>query len=465
MAAAPLAAALALALAPAPAAPAPTAPAPTAPAPTAPTAPAPAAPTAPASPFAPAAPDPAAADAGSPLEPVTFDEAVARALARSPASLFAAEEVRRAEGLRTEAASGALPQLGATATQTRLDADRVTGSGSSARVVAARDQTSLSAALAVPLVAPSRWAQWAHAEQQVDAARAGEGDARRAAALAAGRAYLAVLAGRSVLRVAESARDGARAHHDFARTRRAAGLGNALDELQAEQELEASEVQVQAAADALDRAREALGLATGGDAPLDALERPPLPEPAGPEPAGVERRADVRAARSRAGAADRVARDAWADWLPALLGTAQAFFQDPATLTTPRTGWQAQLVLSVPIVEGGLRLGQAREREALRQEAALEVDALLRQARSEVRAAWAALGRARLAAAAARRGAVAADAALALADAAWKEGAVNSLQVVDAQRRARDAGIAAAVAEQGERQALLDLLAATGSFP
>ncbi|HET9553971.1 MAG TPA: hypothetical protein VFP50_13460, partial [Anaeromyxobacteraceae bacterium] len=66
---------------------------------------------------------------------------------------------------------------------------------------------------------------------------------------------------------------------------------------------------------------------------------------------------------------------------------------------------------------------------------------------------------------AARRGAAAADAALALADAAWKEGAVNSLQVVDAQRRARDADVAAVVAEQGQRQALLDLLAATGSFP
>ncbi|HET9554791.1 MAG TPA: TolC family protein, partial [Anaeromyxobacteraceae bacterium] len=327
----------------------------------------------------------AAAGAAPALEPVGFDEAVARALARSPAALLAAEEVRRAEGLRAEVAAGALPQLGATATQTRLDADRVTGSGASARIVAARDQSSLALALSVPLVAPSRWVQWSHADEAVGVARAGEGDARRAAALAAGRAYLAVLAGRSVLRVAESARDGAQAHWEFARTRRAAGLGNALDELQAEQELAASEVQVQAAADALDRAREALGLATGGDAPLDALEQPPLPEPVG---AGdeVDRRADVRAARSRLGAADRVARDGWADWLPALLGTAQTFFQDPASLTTPRTGWQAQLVLSVPIVEGGLRVGQAREREALRQEAALEVEALVRQARSEVRA-------------------------------------------------------------------------------
>jgi hypothetical protein len=42
-------------------------------------------------------------------------------------------------------------------------------------------------------------------------------------------------------------------------------------------------------------------------------------------------------------------------------------------------------VLSLPIFEGGLRTGQFEERKAFSAEAALQVEALLRQARSEVR--------------------------------------------------------------------------------
>jgi outer membrane protein TolC len=399
---------------------------------------------------------PAPQGAGS----IGFDEAVRRALARNPSAVVAAEEVRRLEGLRLQAASGALPLLGATGALTRLDADRV----AAGRVVAAEQQASASLALTVPIVAPSRWFQWSHGSAAVAAAEAGRLDTARAVAVAAGRAYLAVLAGRNLVKVAESARQTAQAHLDYSTARRAAGLGNAIEVLQAEQELAASEVQLQAASAGLVASREGLGLVTGSDGPLDAEEQPSLAVPAGPE-AEVQRRADVRAAQARADVAIATDRDSWADWLPTLLGQAQYFFQDPPTLTTPKTGWQAQLVLSLPLFEGGLRAGQARERSALRQEAQAALDALLRQARAEVRTTWEALARARAGAEAARRGAASAKAALDLADTAYRAGAVNDLQVIDAQRRARDSALTAVVADQAERQALVDLLAATGNFP
>src|SRR5205823_4833794 len=74
-------------------------------------------------------------------------------------------------------------------------------------------------------------------------------------------------------------------------------------------------------------------------------------------------------AESRVRAADRVVDDDWKDYSPFLVGNAQAFYQNPASLSVPTTGWQAQLILTVPFYDGGLRYGLAQEREALRNEA------------------------------------------------------------------------------------------------
>ncbi len=399
-----------------------------------------------------------------PLERVTFDEALRRTLARSTSVVIAAEEVRRADGLLWQARSGALPALTGTATYTRLDADRV----SATVVVAAKDQRAANLTLTVPLFAPSRWYQWAHGSQALDAAKASEDDARRTAAITAGRAYLTIIAQRRALAVVVRARDTARAHYDFTHSRRVAGVGNALDELRAEQQLATSEAQVEATYAALARAREALGVLAGGDAPLDATEEPELPVPEQPEDAirlAETTRQDVKAGQARAYAAERVAKDSWSDWLPTLLASAQGFYQDPPTLLLPQTGWQAQLILSWPLFEGGLRIGQSRERDALAKEADAELDLLFRQARSDVRLAWEAMLRADGAYRSSKRAADRADSVLQLVTQAYKAGAITSLDVIDAERQARDAETGAIVAEDGVRQSRLDLLAAVGRFP
>ena len=65
----------------------------------------------------------------------------------------------------------------------------------------------------------------------------------------------------------------------------------------------------------------------------------------------------------------------------------------------------------------------------------------------------------------AREGAKQAADALELANELWRAGSTTNLEVIDAERRARDAELAKALAEDTARQARLDLLVASGAFP
>jgi len=98
-------------------------------------------------------------------------------------------------------------------------------------------------------------------------------------------------------------------------------------------------------------------------------------------------------------------------------------------------------------------------------QAEAQVDGVLRQARSEARLSFEALRYAVAGYEASRRGARSAAAALDLAMQAYQAGATSNLDVIDAERRARDAAITSVVAEDAVRQAKLDLLAAAGRFP
>lgn len=414
------------------------------------------------------------------LEAVDFDEAVRRAAEHSTSAAFAAQEIARAEGLLGEVRSAALPLVAATGTYTRIDADRhgttlvPTGDPTNpVRSITIRttpeQQNNVSLGLSAPLFAPSRWVQWAHASDQIDVARASQRDVQRLVTLVAARAYLTIIAQKRAIDVSQRAVQTAATHYDYAHTRRLGGVGNSLDEARADQQLATSQAQLESALAGLTRAQEALGIAVGADAPLDARGEPDLSGgPASPDEGlamAEQGRTDVLLARQRAEAAHRVTRDSWADWLPTLSLNAQLYRQEPPGTTTPEHGWQAQLVLSFPLFEGGLRLGQLRERSALEAEARILLDGTRQQARSDVRTAYANLQHAVAGLDQNRRAAERAHAALDLVTRAFQAGATTSLDVTDAERTARDADSAAVVAEDGVRQSRLDLLAATGRFP
>jgi outer membrane protein TolC len=394
---------------------------------------------------------------------LSFDEAIARAMSRNPNNILAAEDIRRAEALVEQARSTWLPTLNANATYTRLDADRVLGD----RVVLGRDSLNANLELTVPLFAPPGWVATMRARNQRDLAKLGFVETRRSVAISAARAYLTVVAQHRVLETAQHARDTARAHEEFSKARFAGGVGNRLDAVRAAQERATSESRVQSQTIALARAQEALGVLVADNGPVDAedaaLGGPPTLRDALGE--AETSRSDVAAARGRVDVTRKAVKRSFADYLPVISAFVQPFYQTPATLTLPTTGWQAQLLFTLPIFDGGNRYGLKHERDALYEQAKARVDAALRTARSEVRVAFEAVQRADEGLAQARDAAKLAQEALDLSELAYGAGATSNIEVVDAERRARDAETEAAIAEDTARQARLDLLAAAGRFP
>ena len=234
----------------------------------------------------------AAARAQQP-ERITFPEAVQRAVSRNASVRVALQEISRAHGIMREVRSAAIPTLFANGVYTRLDADRTTGvtvvdpatgaTSTGTRIVQPRNSWTANFQLAVPLIAPQRWVQWAHASEQVDVARLSAEDVRRQIAVTTARTYVSVISQHRLVDANQRAADNAREHHEDAKARLAAGTGNRLDLVRAAQELATSESLVQFALTGLVRAQEALGILVGGDAPVDTTDEmqfPPLPAPA-----------------------------------------------------------------------------------------------------------------------------------------------------------------------------------------
>jgi outer membrane protein TolC len=405
--------------------------------------------------------------AHTPLEPTTaprmgLSQAVTSALARNPSAVTALQEVRRAESLLEQTRTAALPTLYGNGSFTQLDSARVFGN----IVSQPQSQLMLSATLTVPIIVPKSWAQWSQADDQVEAARMTAVDTRRLVAVSVARAYLTIVAQKRVIEAALRARETDQAHYLYAHSRFAGGVGNRIDEVRAGQQVQSDDANVQQLYVALGRDREALGVLVGVTGPLDADE-PNLQAPTDVEQAmhDAERRSDVVAADSRLHAAQHAIHDNWTDYSPYLAGTFMPFYANPSTVTYPTTGWEAQLLLTVPFYDAGLRYSQQKQRDVNREEAAVEVEGTLRQARSDVRTAFDEVKRADAALASSRAAAELAHTALDLANQSYRAGASTDIEVIDAERTARDAETAVAVAEDGARQARLDLLAATGKWP
>jgi len=347
-----------------------------------------------------------------------------------------------------------------------------------------RSQLNTSLALSVPLLTPVRWAQRTQAADHVTVSQRSAADVRREVAVATAQAYLAIIAQKRVLELNERARDNARAHFEYADQRYQGGLGSRLNALRAQQELSSDEARVEDARLAVRRAQEALGVLVAADGPVDEGGEPAFEVPvellgagvppggasrsaAGPEVAGswIANRTDIRVAASRVFAAERVVRDSWRDYLPSVTTLFSPQVLSPSGLFSPSRSWSLSFVASVPIWEAGERRGRARERQAALDVVRAERAQLERQATSEVRAAQEAVRSTERAMARARAAAEQATEVLRITDVAFRAGATTNIEVIDAQRRARDAETAAAIAEDAVRRARLELLVATGRFP
>jgi outer membrane protein len=415
-----------------------------------------------------AAPAPGGASPAPPApgaaERITFRAAIDRALSQNTTVLQAVAEVLRAEALIEQTRSSSLPQVNATASYTRYGYEIKFGSV----VVQPHDVKNESGTIAVPLVNLASWAQWAHAIDNRAIAELSVADAKRRVATAAANAFLTVIARRRTIDANQLALDTARAHFDVSHQRQAAGAASRLEEVQAAQDVSNDEVLVEQATIQLRRAQEALGVLLSADGPFDAADEPVFSDlpPLGEAMDGLEsRRADVQVLAMRQTAAEHVLRDSWRDRVPTLGLNFQELLQQPSTGFALSHSWAAVLQLSVPIYDGGLRSGEKRERRALVDEAAANLAGGRVQARSDVRIAGDAIRLADHALASARRAAAQAHEALDIVNLSYGAGASTSLDVLDAQRRARDADTAVATAEDAARQARLDYLQGSGRFP
>lgn len=397
------------------------------------------------------------------VETVTFEDAVQRAVKNHPTVQQAAAGILRAEAILQQVRARSLPTVDASFATNVIDP--VTEfSGAS---INPRTQTVTTAELSVPLLTPVRWAERAQAADDVLVSIRTADDARRAVAVAAGEAYLQVIALRRQLQLNQFARDNANAHFEFANQRFLGGIGSRLNALRAQLEVAADDARVEAARLGIRRAQEALGVLIAADGPVDAAGEPTLdvPSPSVPDSQLVTDREDLQVILARQSAAQRRASDAWKDYLPSVTGLFTPTALAPTGLFANTRSWRAAVLFTVPVFEGGGRRGQARERQALVDIVSAERLDAERRAISEIRTAREAVASTERALKFAETAAQQANEVVQITDIAFREGATTNIEVIDAQRRARDAETAAAIAEDAVRRARFDLLVATGRFP
>jgi outer membrane protein TolC len=411
-----------------------------------------------------AAPD---IDTGMPAaERITFEEAIKRALARNPTMAVALAEITRADALVQEARAGWYPTLVGNGSYTRLDHDRPrTGTP-----VDDANEWYGNVTLTVPLIAAQGWTATSQAKDERRVAELGAVDTRRLIAQATGNAFLAVIAQRLQIRSNDTAIANARDHATYAHTRLVGGIGRSIDDVRAQQDLATVLVQRQTVLTGLARAKEALGVLVGGTEPIDAVETldfGAMPSLTDALDDAVSRRSDLATQRARVTAADNARKNLWAYYAPYLSAVGQPFVQEGQELLPkfPTIGWQAELLLTLPLYDGGARGGLREQRDADLAEARTNLDATFRQTRSEVRVAFESMLRADQALASARDAASLAKRAYELAVVAYKAGATTNIEVLDAARQARDADSAAAASSDIARRARLDLLVSSGRFP
>lgn len=411
------------------------------------------------------------------IERVTFDEAVRRAVTNHPTIQQAAAGILRADAVRQQVRSRSLPLVEAAFSTNVIDpVARFSGAS-----INPRTQTVTSASVSVPLLSPVRWAERHQAEDGVLVSRREEEEARRAVAVAAGQAYLAIIAQRRLLDLSTRARDNAQAHYAFANQRYEGGVGSRLNAVRAQQELSSNEVRVEDALLAVRRTQEALGVLIAADGPVDAAGDPVFRiAPAAPqgstsglsealvttgEGGELSQRPDILLLTQRQLAAERVANDSWKSSLPSVTALFSPTLLAPTGLFANARSWRASVMFSVPLFDSGQRRGQARERQALVDIARAERLNVERQAASEIRTAREAIAATQRALQHARAAVDQAEDVVRITDVAFREGATTNIEVIDAQRGARDAETSAAIAEDAVRRAQLELLVATGQFP
>jgi outer membrane protein TolC len=397
-----------------------------------------------------------------PVERVTLDEAVARALKNNPTIAAASQAVLRAEGLLQQARAATLPNVSAAFLNTVVDTER----GFNGVVTQPRTQSTLSANFSMPVLAATRWAAATQARDQIALADLATADVRKQIGVATAQTYLGIITQRRQVDVNLRALETARAHLDYSNRRLESGAGTRLNQLRAAQEVSTDEARLENARLAVLRAQEALGVLMAADGPVDAAAEPSFDiPPTIDETTWVRARTDLRLQTATQRAFDRVWRDSSKDFFPTGIASFDPQGVTPAGAFAPARTWRFAVSFSQPIFDGGQRRGLRRFREAAARASELALASTQIQARSEVRLAQEVVRSTERAVTSLRLSAQQALEVLNITNIAFEAGATTNLEVIDAQRSARDVEASAEIAADAVRRARLDLLTALGRFP
>ena len=397
-----------------------------------------------------------------PMERVTLEQAVQRALQNNPTIAQASQAVLRAESLLQQARAATLPSVSALVSTSVIDTAR----GFTGAVIQPRSQTTISANMSMPVLAASRWAAATQARDQIEVANLSTADVRRQIGVATAQTYLAIISQGRLVDVNMRALETARAHLDYSDRRLASGAGTRLNQLRAAQEVSSDEARLENARLAVVRAQEALGVLMAANGPVDAAAEPAFDLPANiDEQEWMTARTDVRLQTAAQRATDRVWRDSFKDFFPTATASFDPQGVTPAGAFAPSRTWRFTVSFSQPVFDGGQRGGLRRFREATAQASKLALASTEIQARSEVRLAQEVVRSTERTLASLRLSAQQANEVLSITNTAFEAGATTNIEVIDAERSARDAEASAEIAADAVRRARLDLLTALGRFP
>lgn len=352
---------------------------------------------APAVPGPPDVTDPMLEPAARPKVVLTrWEEALNLVRARSTDLQIAQAEVQRAEAQSRIALGAALTAISANGTlvhnfltnqavQPTLNANGTPGF----RVyeLPTADYANGSISLSQPLLNLRTWYGIGTANVSKEAARLSVSDAKRTILLGVANALVGAV---TAERIAELNRVGLKgALERWQLTERMSNLGGpvtGLDVIRARQDVEQARSAVVTGDESLRQAREALGLSLGitkevgvsPDVHIDELEN--SARGICKVAASIESRADIAAARKRVEVAERGIRDAQYQFLPTIGAQSSLATTSLDTGAAPKTTWNIQGVLSVPIWDGGIRYGQLRDTEAQRTQAEARLEAIRRTA-------------------------------------------------------------------------------------
>jgi outer membrane protein TolC len=397
----------------------------------------------------------------APVIEVTFTEAIQRAQEKNPTVAAAAAGILRADALVGQARAATLLQLAGNVTWTTLnrgvDFDGVT--------VTPRSQVTASLSADMPILAAAAWARRTQAMDNKAIAELNVADVRRQVALATADAYLAIVAARRVVEGNMRAFDTAKAHFDLANELEQKGQGSRLNALRAQQQSSTDEGLVEVARLALYRAQEALGVLIVVDGPADATMEPDFSASV-TEPDDLTLwRSDLKLFAAQQKAAERVVSDSTKDWYP----TVDAIFQPsttyPAQFFLPQNSWRLLIQANIPIFDSGQRRSVKAERQAEVERTSQTLAGAKTQANSEVRTAREAVRSGERILAFARATADQAQQVVNITTISFRAGGATNIEVIDAERVARDTDMAVAIAEDQLRRSRLDLLNALGRFP